>query len=187
MTCENCIKQNEIDPNIHIISGGPFDSQQECLNSESKNKAYFIVEDIGSRNFVIELDNIELIDSARKQIIGLEPKKHIMGNIVKSTIWYNPDYSYYIDPSSISFFEVAMEVCDATFEYTEQHLSEAGGAFLPGLTLCPWTSYIFEEIDAPSPLPESDPDLTPEVCQDCSTPESLCGRWIDGPCQCEQG
>lgn len=33
----------------------------------------------------------------------------------------------------------------------------------------------------------SDPDLTPEICQDCSTPDSLCGRWIDGPCQCEQG
>lgn len=147
MTCENCIRQNEIDPNIHIISGGPFDSQQECLNSEPKSKAYFIVEDIGSRNFVIELDNIDLIDSARKQIIGLEPKKHIIGNIVKSTIWYNPDYSYYMDPTSISFFELATEVCDATFDYTEEHLEEAGGAFLPGLRLCPWSSYLFSEID----------------------------------------
>jgi hypothetical protein len=59
---------------------------------------------------------------------------------------YNPNYSYHYDPDTIDFFEVAMEVCDATFDYTEDNLADAGGAFLPGLRLCPWGSLLVEEV-----------------------------------------
>jgi hypothetical protein len=59
---------------------------------------------------------------------------------------YNPNYSYHYDPDTIDFFEYAMEVCDATFDYTEEYLDEAGGAFLPGLRLCPWSSELLEEV-----------------------------------------
>lgn len=145
MSCDTCLPESFLNPDDHIILGGPFNSLEECINSNHSPIAYFTISD-SQNQLVIQLTDENLIDSARKQIIGLEPKKHIMGNIIKSTIWYNPDYSYYFDPSSISFFELAMEVCDATFEYTEQNLSEAGGAFLPGLTLCPWSSYIVEEV-----------------------------------------
>jgi hypothetical protein len=74
------------------------------------------------------------------------PKLHITGIIIKNSIWYNPNYSFYYDSNTIDFFELSMEVCDATFSYTEEYLSEAGGAFLPGLRLCPWGSYLTREV-----------------------------------------
>ena len=60
---------------------------------------------------------------------------------------YNPRWSYHLDPASISFFQCAIEVCDASPQYVEEHLSEVGGAFLPGSTWCPWSSRVAEEVD----------------------------------------
>jgi hypothetical protein len=84
---------------------------------------------------------------------------------------YNPNYSYHYDPDTIDFFEYAMEVCDATFEYTEEYLDEAGGAFLPGLRLCPWGSLLVEEVSltpvppTPSPTPAPTPSPTPATAR----------------------
>jgi hypothetical protein len=49
----------------------------------------------------------------------------------------------------VRFFEVAIEVCDATMPYVEDHLDEVGGAFLPGGYWCPWTSRLTREVPAP--------------------------------------
>ncbi|WP_442948058.1 BP74-related protein [Nostoc sp.] len=49
-------------------------------------------------------------------------------------------------PSTISFFPMAIEVCDATTNYVNDHLDEVGGAFLPGLFWCPWSSQLVKEI-----------------------------------------
>ncbi|KAG2195904.1 hypothetical protein INT47_002947 [Mucor saturninus] len=69
-----------------------------------------------------------------------------MGRIRKQTASYNPKYSYYIDPTTVSFFNHAIEVCDASLTYLEDNLDEACGAFLPGCFFCPWTSQITREI-----------------------------------------
>ena len=71
---------------------------------------------------------------------------HVTGIIIKENTCWNPNYSFHYEPNSVDFFELSMEVCDATFQYTEEHLEEAGGAFLPGLRLCPWGSYLVEEV-----------------------------------------
>lgn len=115
--------------------------------------AYFRISDgAGNNNFIIKLTDSTKIQKARDLLDSRKPgrtpiaAKHVTGLIIKQTADYNPGYSYHYDPSSIDFFEVAMEVCDFTFSYTEDHLLEAGGAFLPGLRLCPWSSEIIEEI-----------------------------------------
>ncbi|MEH2433373.1 MAG: hypothetical protein V7K25_03825 [Nostoc sp.] len=41
---------------------------------------------------------------------------------------------------------MAIEVCDATTNYVNDHLDEVGGAFLPGLFWCPWSSQLVKEI-----------------------------------------
>lgn len=51
-----------------------------------------------------------------------------------------------LDPDTISFFTVAIEVCDATMTYTEDYLDEACGAFLPGCFWCPWSSRLTREL-----------------------------------------
>lgn len=69
-----------------------------------------------------------------------------MGRIQKRPQPYNPDWDYHLDPNTITFFNMAIEVCDANMQYVEDHLDEACGAFLPGCFWCPWDSRVVREI-----------------------------------------
>ena len=52
-----------------------------------------------------------------------------MGIILKERVKYNPAWSYHLDPTTIEFFDMAMEVCDSNMRYVEEHLHEVGGDF----------------------------------------------------------
>jgi hypothetical protein len=110
--------------------------------------ARFVFEDISaSGQFVIELTDESKIQEARNILNGTQKDKtHVLGKIIKRPAPYNSKWSYQLDPASISFFMVAIEVCDASISYVEDHLDEAGGAFLPGLYWCPWSSRLVKEI-----------------------------------------
>ncbi|RSM97128.1 calmodulin-binding protein [Nonomuraea sp. WAC 01424] len=109
--------------------------------------AYFLVTDITRAEFVIQLTDPEKIQHARDLISGVTyDRPHIIGRIMKRPVPYNPRWSYHYYPETIDFFDVSIEVCDATFPYVEDHLDEAGGAFLPGLVFCPWTSRLVQEV-----------------------------------------
>lgn len=99
------------------------------------------------KEFIFQLNDDTLIAHARKVLKGEEMNEtHVMGRIVKRTMPYNPDFSYHLDPATIRFFDVAIEVCDADTQYVEDHLDEAGGAFLPGGHWCPWASALTREV-----------------------------------------
>lgn len=111
--------------------------------------AYFEVQDKTEKTFVVQLTEDDQIKHARELVSGATTDNpHISGRIKKQTASYNPSWSYSLDPSTIQFFNYAIEVCDATFSYTEEYLDEAGGAFLPGLVFCPWTSKVVKEVKA---------------------------------------
>jgi len=121
----------------------------EVTPSPTPSIAYFRVTDGVVRNyFVIKLTDPAKIQNARDQLNNIVPQLSITGLIIKSTADYNPNYSYHYDPDTIDFFEYAMEVCDATFNYTEENLADAGGAFLPGLRLGPWGRLLVEEVSS---------------------------------------
>ena len=114
-------------------------------------KAYFIF-DIPHHpeTFVFELTDPKRIQEARDILSGKQTgKTHVAGIIVKSPAPYNPDWSYHLNPESISFFEMAIEVCDADIRYVEDHLDEACGHFLPGCRWCPWGSRLLREVSWP--------------------------------------
>jgi hypothetical protein len=147
-----CVSYKTTTTSGPTTTGGPTTTTTTTISPTTTalppTEAYFLVSDSFSiNNFVIKLTNPTTINQARNQLNGSTPLLHITGLIIKNSIWYNPHYSYHYDPDTIEFFELAMEVCDATFDYTEEHLEEAGGAFLPGLRLCPWSSYLVSEID----------------------------------------
>jgi len=99
--------------------------------------------------FIFELTDEAKIAQARRIISGEETNEiHVHGRIVKRTAPYNPKFSYYLDPATISFFSMAIEVCDANMVYVEDHLDEACGAFLPGCHWCPWDSRVTREVEA---------------------------------------
>lgn len=114
-------------------------------------EAYFAVEaGRAPERFVIKLTKDADIQHARDLLSGKDSRRpHVMGRIVKRKADYNPAWSFHIDPGTVSFFEIAIEVCDATTEYVEDHLDEACGAFLPGCFWCPWRSRLTEEVNAP--------------------------------------
>ena len=43
---------------------------------------------------------------------------------------------------------MAIEVCDASMQYVEDHLDEACGMLLPTCLWCPWSSKVVREVDA---------------------------------------
>jgi hypothetical protein len=109
--------------------------------------AYFAFRQESDREFVFELTDTELIAHARRILSGEETSQvHVHGRIVKRPQPYNPSWSYHLDPNSIRFFEVAIEVCDASMDYVEDHLDEACGPFLPGCHWCPWSSRLTREV-----------------------------------------
>lgn len=96
---------------------------------------------------VFALVDEESIEEARN-ILESGKKRGVMGVIVKQRVDYNPSYSYHLDPASIEFFEYAVEVCDSTPVYVEEHLDEVGGDFLPDSVFCPWNSQLTRELSS---------------------------------------
>ena len=99
--------------------------------------------------FVFKLVSAAKIDEARQILANPSATKvHVLGTIVASPAPYNPAWSFHLEPDSISFFELAAEVCDANVTYVEKHLADVGGAFLPGNAWCPWSSRLSAEVTA---------------------------------------
>ena len=99
------------------------------------------------QEFIFKLTDEGKIDHARKIVTGKETDRvHVMGRIIKRPQTYNPGWDYHLDPDTIDFFAMAIEVCDANMQYVEDHLDEACGAFLPGCYWCPWDSRVVREI-----------------------------------------
>jgi hypothetical protein len=112
--------------------------------------AYFVMTDITREEFVLRLTDPAKIQHARDLIHGVTNERpHVLGRIAKQAVPYNARWSYHYRPETVDFFDMAIEVCDATIPYVEDHLDEAGGAFLPGLVFCPWTSRLVRELPAP--------------------------------------
>lgn len=95
---------------------------------------------------------IKLIDEAmtahaRRILSGAEKQKvHVSGVVVKTSAPYNSDWNFHLSPESIAFFELAVEVCDASIKYVAEHLEEVGNAFLPDGRWCPWGSRLVREL-----------------------------------------
>src|SRR2546430_7434170 len=76
--------------------------------------AYFAFTDYSGKEFVFRLDNEQRIEEARRILSGDEQMSvHVMGRIRKRPEPYNPGWSFVLDPDTISFFTMAIEVCDS--------------------------------------------------------------------------
>ncbi|KOT96481.1 calmodulin-binding protein [Streptomyces rimosus subsp. pseudoverticillatus] len=112
--------------------------------------AYFVMTDHTREQFVIKLTKSGDIQHARDLIAGeTTDRPHVITRIVKRTADYNPHWSFHANPDTTQFFDAGIEVCDANIPYVEDHLDEAGGAFLPGLLWCDSDSRLVREIHAP--------------------------------------
>jgi hypothetical protein len=118
-----------------------------CQSGPESGTAYFKVAGATEADmFVIALTDPALIAEARAQAAGQEPVKHVTGLVVAEAAPYNKPWSFHLDPASIAFADMSIEVCDAATSYVEEHLAEVGGAFLPGRRWCPWSSRVIAEV-----------------------------------------
>ncbi|GHF69020.1 BP74-related protein [Streptomyces thermodiastaticus] len=118
--------------------------------AQAAGPAYFEFTDSSQKRAVVRIDSPAMIQHARDLLSGAtDAQPHLFGRIVKRPAVDNPRWSFHYDPDTVHFFDVAVEVCDATIPYVEDHLDEAGGSFLPGLFWCPWTSRLTREVPAP--------------------------------------
>jgi hypothetical protein len=110
-------------------------------------EAYFAFQDNTRKEFIVKLTSDQRIAEARRILSGEEQESiHVMGRIVKRKMPWNPDWEFHINPDTVTFFTVAIEVCDANIQYVDDHLDEACGAFLPGCFWCPWSSRLTREV-----------------------------------------
>jgi len=123
------------------------DENVACTDNVISNEAYFEFNDSWDDLFVIKLTDSNLIQEARNIINNVQTDAtHVNGIIIKEPADYNPAWSFHYNPSTIVFFENAMEVCDSSIAYIEEHLDEVGGAFLPDNRWCPWGSKLTREL-----------------------------------------
>jgi hypothetical protein len=108
---------------------------------------YFSFMQRPDQEFIFELTDPAKIQQALDILSGKEKMSvHVLGKIVRSKKPYNSKWDFHLDPATISFFAMAIEVCDADMSYVQEHLDEAGGAFLPGALWCPWNSRLLREV-----------------------------------------
>ncbi|WP_406003310.1 calmodulin-binding protein [Streptomyces sp. NBC_00829] len=118
--------------------------------ASASSEAYFEFTDVTRERFVFKLTDPAKIQEARNVLSGQRKgNNHIIGKIVASPASYNPGWKFTLDSDTVGFFDRAMEVCDATIPYVNEHLDEAGGSFLPGMTWCDWSSRLVREVPAP--------------------------------------
>ncbi|MEV4195495.1 BP74-related protein [Streptomyces toxytricini] len=117
--------------------------------SATARATYFEFTD-GTDTFVIKLTDPAKIRQARNILSGVDTENRgVMGTVVKTPASYNKPWTYHLDPNSVQFFGMAMEVCDASIAYVDEHLDEVGGALLPRSTWCPWHSKLTRELPRP--------------------------------------
>ncbi|MFI2259896.1 calmodulin-binding protein [Streptomyces tubercidicus] len=137
---------------LAVTAAGPAQGKQpgDAQHTRSEAAAYFVMTDVTRAEFVIKLTDPRKIQHARDLLSGATSSEpHVIGRIDKRPAPYNWRWSFHLRPETIDFFDFAVEVCDATTPYVEDHLDEAGGPFLPGLIWCPWSSKLVREVPQP--------------------------------------
>jgi len=95
-----------------------------------------VVDVVGER-FVLQLTDAETISQARANLAGRNNRFPI-GPLRAGDGGFNRPWSWHLDPAETRLTDAAIEVCDGTPSYVEQHQAE-----FP--TYCPWAATIVSE------------------------------------------
>src|SRR5205809_4690698 len=112
--------------------------------AQGSEEAYFVFRyPPRTSTFIFKLTDPAKIQEARN-IVATHASKVVSGTIVKQPVYYNPGWNFHFDPKTISFPDIAVEICDSTMEDIEADLDNAWPQW------CPWKGEVLAEI---SPLP----------------------------------
>ena len=97
--------------------------------SPGDGPAEFVIDVVGER-FVVRLTDPETIRLAEEARQGRNAR-FPLGTLRAGNGGFNAPWTWHLDPASVRFVEVAIEVCDGRPSYVETHQPEF-------TTYCPW-------------------------------------------------
>ncbi len=104
---------------------------------------------VNNENFVVRLVKPDQIAVARARLNGTKPQGIISGHLVNGDGGFNRDpdsnthWSWHIDPNTVSFPQIAMEVCDGRPSDVESNKSH----WITSVKMfCPWSAKVIREL-----------------------------------------
>lgn len=101
-----------------------------CSSPERPSPFAEFVVDVAGERFVIRTTDPETIQLADDNRRGLN-QRFPMGSVKSGDSGFNSPWTWHLDPSSVRFVEVAIELCDGRPSDVEARQSEYS-------TYCPW-------------------------------------------------
>lgn len=89
----------------------------------------------GGETYRIELTSPELIEHAQRLLEGEAIAAIPLGTVVRDDAGVNAPWSWHIDPASLEFAEITIEVCDGLPSYVED-------GTITSDQFCPWSARI---------------------------------------------
>jgi hypothetical protein len=105
------------------------------------NSAVFVVEVVEGETFRILLQDEDRISEARERLASAEAMV-VHGELARGTGGFNTEFSGHLKPATVTFVDVAMELCDGRPSYVESELEY----YLESVKFyCPWGVTIIAE------------------------------------------
>ena len=126
-----------------LILGSAFTAEPACAQTGQPQEAFFMFDvPPNPETVVFKLTDPVKIQEARN-LLASGTQRIVSGTLIKQPVYYNSAWTFHLDPKSITFPEVAIELCDAPIRYIEDNRDIAYPSW------CPWNSRLLREIPAP--------------------------------------
>ncbi len=89
----------------------------------------------GGETYRIELATPELVDHAERLLAGEQIAAIPLGTVVRDDAGVNEPWSWHIDPATLEFAEITIEVCDGLPSYVED-------GTITSDQFCPWSAQV---------------------------------------------
>jgi hypothetical protein len=103
-----------------------------CSNDVADRAYTDFVVAVGDETFVVRAQTPEAIGAGLDLLNG-RGQRFPVGRLLEGDGGFNAPWSWHIDPATLTFTEVAIEVCDGTPSYVEAHVEEYAR-----VGYCPW-------------------------------------------------
>lgn len=95
----------------------------------TRSPADFVI-DVSGERFVVRVTDAEAIQLANDNLRGLN-RRFPIGTLKPGNGGFNAPWTWHLEPDSVRFVEVAIEICDGRPSYVEAHQAEFE-------RYCPW-------------------------------------------------
>ena len=98
-------------------------------------------------HYIVRITDPTTIEQARVEAAKQSDFLLVSGTIDKQAVSWNPNWTFYIRPSTVTLGTLFSETCDVTVKYIQFNMPDAGVTYLPNLQWCPSNSRILREVD----------------------------------------